>query len=39
VERFVAGSADIDRLIETLNVAFDKLAECLVSPGWRLTRS
>jgi AraC family transcriptional activator of mtrCDE len=28
--------ADIDRLIETLNVEFDKLAECLVSPGWRL---
>lgn len=37
MERFVAGSADIDRLIDTLNVEFDKLAECLVSPGWRLS--
>jgi AraC-like DNA-binding protein len=37
VERSIVGSADIDRLIETLNVEFDKLAECLVSPGWRLS--
>lgn len=28
---------DLDRLITTLEVDFVRLAECLVSPGWRLT--
>ena len=32
----VGTSRDLDRLIETLHVEFDRLAECLVSPGWRL---
>ena len=37
MEQSVSGLADIDRIIETLHVDFDKLAECLVSPGWRLS--
>ena len=28
--------ADLDRLMTTLEVSFVQLAECLVSPGWRL---
>src|ERR1700746_2209840 len=28
--------ADLDRLMAALEVDFVKLAECLVSPGWRL---
>jgi AraC family transcriptional regulator, activator of mtrCDE len=28
---------DLDRLITTLEVDFVRLAECVVSPGWRLS--
>jgi len=28
--------SDLDKLMSTLDVSFIKLAECLVSPGWRL---
>ena len=31
--------ADLDNLMTTLEVSFVKLAECLVSPGWRLVLS
>jgi hypothetical protein len=31
--------ADLDNLMTTLDVSFVKLAECLVSPGWRLVLS
>lgn len=30
-------ASDLDRLMTTLEVNFVKLAECLVSPGWRLS--
>jgi AraC family transcriptional activator of mtrCDE len=30
-------AADLERLMKTLEVEFAKLAECLVSPGWRLS--
>ena len=30
---------DLDNLMSTLEVSFVKLAECLVSPGWRLVLS
>src|SRR5471030_509873 len=29
-------AADLDNLMTTLDVTFLKLAECIVSPGWRL---
>src|SRR5471030_1157118 len=28
--------SDLDKLMSTLDVHFVKLAECIVSPGWRL---
>jgi AraC-like DNA-binding protein len=31
------GAHDLDRLLSTLDVNFDNLTECLISPGWRIS--